>query len=518
MTDPRILLRGASVLVGEDQAPRLADLIVAGHRIADVGDPHSFDDEQVDDAVDLDGKYVLPGFIDGHCHLELTVASLDNHLAVHTPPYRSLGDIYAFLERARHDKPDGWIIARSSFGLQRKVVDGRLPHKDELDRVSPGQPLVVLAGLHVACLNSAAIHALGLDDPSRLPGWISVDTDANGMTGVFTEVWDRLPTASAEDVVASLRAHSIPLFSRAGTTSLSTIPTSSEDVRALHRLARSGELPFRVRFYVHVPRTATLDDVISWGPESGFGDDRLRFGGVKIFVDGEGADAYGVERDDSKWELAQLTEFIRKADAAGIQVMMHAVTPEAVRMACNSVIGARQDATRPSRVRHRIEHGADYMDVADAGLAARASVGLVATPHFAMSAETHRPYFQPLRSLIDAGHRIIGASDSTGTVPEGVAPLNNISAAAARLTPDGRPSPHRTSILEGVRMFTSWAARGVSEENEKGTIAPGRLADLVVLDADPFSVRPEEVASITVDRTIVGGRAVTFSHRDRLGH
>jgi len=505
---PITVLRGGAVLIGDEPGPRPAELLLRDGRIAAIGAPNRFTDGEVDEIIDLDGRVVLPGFVDGHCHLELTAAALQYQLPLHTPPYENLSAMMSALARARSAQRTGWIIARSSFGLQHKVAEGRLPHRRELDRVSPGQPLVVLAGLHVACLNSTAMSVLGLDNDAALPDWISRQQDADGSTGVFTEVWDRLPTPDVEDVMTALRAHAVPVFSRAGVTSMSTSPTSAADVRALHRLAQRGELPFRVRFYTHVPRTANLDEVLAWGPESGFGDEWLRFGGVKIFVDGEAADADGNPRDDTKWTAEELCEFVDRADACGVQLMMHAVSPGAVRLACEAVLHARRARSAAPHVRHRVEHAGDYMDPADAGLATRAGIGLVATPHFTVSSATGRPDFQPLRTLIDAGHRIIGASDSTGTVPEAAGPLPNIAAAVGRIGPDGLPSPHRISVLEGIHMFTQWPALGVAEEHEKGKIAVGLMADLVVLDSDPFTARPNDIATIRVDRTIVAGRTV----------
>ncbi len=503
-----LLLRNGRVLVGDEESTRMASIAVADGRIVAIGpdDRIARTLSHVDEEIELHGRAVFPGFVDGHCHLELTAIAFTNHLRVHSPPFGSIAEILSTLSQARAHQPEGWLIARGSFGLQNKVIERRLPQRDELDRVSPGRPLAVLAGLHVASLNTAAIEELGLTEPSRLPEWITVHRDANGVpNGVFTEVWDRLPTASVADVVSALRTHAAAQFSSRGITSLSTIPTSANDVRALHRLAQSEELPLRVRYFVHVPRTATLDEVLAWGPESGFGDDRLRFGGVKIFVNGEGGDGLGTPRDDTKWTRPELFNLVRRADQAGIQLMMHAVTPAAIRFACEAVLHARALNSGSGVVRHRIEHAADYMDPRDAHLAARAQVGLVATPHFVEDGDENT---QPLRALIDAGHGIIGASDSTGTVPDAIAPLTNIGAAAARRNHDGTASPHRITAREGIRMFTRWSAHSVGEEKIKGAITPGFLADLVILDADPLDVPVDRIASIRVERTIVGGRTV----------
>lgn len=503
MTTATMALRGARVLRDDGRAtPR--DLLLRNGRIVSV--VSAGESLDADTTVDLDGAVLYPGFVDGHCHLELTVQALEFQVPLHAPPMTNLSEMMAVIAAERATRPRGWIIARSSFGLQRHVAEQRLPHRDELDAVSPREPLAVLAGLHVACLNTPAIIALGLGGDDALPRWITAHRDADGLTGVFTEVWDRLPTHPEAEVVTALRAHARASFSSQGTTSVSTIPTSAEDVRALHTLAEAGELPLRIRFFTHVPRVADLDGVLAWGPRSGFGDDMLRFGGVKIFVDGEGGDGLGARLDDAKWTQGDLDAFVDRSDAAGIQLMMHAVTPHALRMAARAVLASR--SRRPASVRHRIEHGGDCLDVADLPLVKAAGVGLVATPHFAESSDPGSEDFQPLRTIVDAGCRIIGGTDATGTVPTATGALTNIAAAAGRRDGDGAPSRHRIGVADAVRMFTTWSAEGVSEHHEKGRIAPGFLADFAVLNDDPFATRPEELRRLQVEQTILGGQVV----------
>ncbi|MEV7009845.1 amidohydrolase family protein [Streptosporangium sp. NPDC051022] len=505
------ILVGADVVTMDPARPSARALGIRGGRIAAVGTA-----EEVRAALppgtpeaDLRGLTVVPGFVDGHCHLEMTCQALDHHVFVQAPPVTSLHEILNRIVEERAARPTGWLIFRSSFMLQDKVVEGRLPDREDLDRVSPAEPVVVLAGLHVACLNSVALAELGLLGDADLPGWMTVHRRADGEpTGVVTEVWDRLPVLPADDVVTSLRRHLGGLFVAAGVTSVSTIPTSAQDVRALHRLAAAGELPLRVRFYVHVPRVGSLDTVLAWGPGSGFGDDMLRFGGVKIFVDGEGADGLGTPIDDTKWSRDELFDLVRAADRADVQLFMHAVTPRAIRLAAEAVAAARADRPRPDGPRHRIEHGADYLDPADLPRLREIGVGLVTTPHFTRSGGVADPAFQPLRAILDAGIEVIGSSDSTGTVPDGIAPLHNIAAAVTRYGAGGVPSPHRVTAHEALSMFTTWAAHGAHEERHKGAIRPGTLADLAVLSANPLTVAPEALDDISVRATVLGGDVV----------
>jgi len=511
---PDLLVTGAEILTQWDPLPRAQAMGIRQGRVCAVGRPDDVRRVLRPNAREwhLDGRTIVPGFVDGHCHLEMTCEALDHQVFVQAPPVRSIAELLGIVERARADRPRGWLICRSSFMLQDKVPEGRLPTMRELDRISADEPLVVLAGLHVACVNSAALRGLRL--PARPPRGLTVHRDAAGQpTGVLTEVWDRLPTLPVDDVVTSLRHHVGPQFVANGVTTACTIPTSADDVRALHRLARDGELPLRVQYYVHVPRTASLEQVLGWGPSSGFGDDRLTFGGIKIFIDGEGGDGLGNPVDDTKWTREELFNFVRTADAADIQLFMHAVTPGAIRLAAEAVVNARQTRQRAGSPRHRIEHAGDYVDTVDLPLLRRAGVGVVATPHFSRSAGVADGEFQPLRAIVDAGLRPIGASDSTGTVPDAVSPLSNIAAAVNRVDASGRPSPHRITAQEGLAMFTSWAAYGCHRETEVGALLPGGRADFAVLSENPLAVPSEQLNQIRVLATVVDGSV----HHDVIG-
>lgn len=503
---PDLLVHSGIIRTQSVATPVVSALAVRQGRVLATGHPDELRAHLSPDCRELDlrGRTLVPGFVDGHCHLEMTCDALDQHIFVQAPPIKSIAELLLVAANARRSRPRGWIMCRSSFMLQDKVEERRLPTQAELDSVSPTEPLVVLAGLHVACLNTAAFKAL--DFPRRIPPTATAHRDARGdLTGVFTEIWDMFPTADPADILESLRRHLRPSFTSQGVTTVCTIPTSADDVRALHRLSLSGELPLRVRFYVHVPRTAELEDVLQWGVTSGFGDDRLQFGGVKIFVDGEGGDGLGNPIDDTKWTRDALFSFVARADAADVQLLMHAVTPKAIRLAAEAVIAAREKRNRRDGPRHRIEHAADYLDPLDLPLLKQADVGVVATPHFNRSAGVADSGFQPLRQIIDAGFRPIGSSDSTGTVPDGIAPLVNIAAAVNRREVDGAPSPHQISAQEALNMFTTWSAYGAHLDSNVGSLLPGQLADFAVLDADPLSTAPEDIESISVLATAVGG-------------
>nr|WP_251364354.1 MULTISPECIES: amidohydrolase family protein [unclassified Leucobacter] len=457
------------------------------------------------DEIDLDGAVLLPGFVDGHAHLELSCFTQDHHIQLHAPEVTSLAQILAVIAERRILQPSGWIVVRSSFALDRRVAEGRLLDRAELDRVSPTAPVVVLAGLHVASLNSVGVEALGLGEIKRHASGMTVHRRSDGsLSGVFTEVWDRLPVATVAQSREAIASHARTLFGAHGITSMSTISTSAEDVRALQALNREHELPFRVRFYPHVPRVGSLDDLLRLGITSGFGDDHLRFGGVKIFVDGEGGDGLGAVFDDLKWSQPELDEVVARATEAGVQLFMHAVTETGIRSAMRAVGAQSSQLLAELPAPHRIEHSGDYVPPGLVHDLAASGIGVVATPHF-VSSDLVEENFQPLRRLVDAGVRVIGATDTTGTVPEGASPLFNIASMVNRVDANGEPSSQRLSADEALRVFTDWSAQGQGEGGVKGVLRPGAFADFAILADNPLRVEPGRIGGIDVLGSVVGG-------------
>jgi predicted amidohydrolase YtcJ len=464
---------------------------------------------------DCRGRTVVPGFIDGHAHFEMTCAALACCVSCTTPPYRSLAEIAAALRERVATTPKGeWIVGRSSFGLYAKVTEGRLFTRHDLDAVTQDHPLVVLAGLHVAMLNTRALEALGLWEPGAPRRGVTLHRDGSGVpTGVATEIWDRLPTFPKEQVKHAIRQKARELFSANGVTSVHTIPSSAADVVADRELHALGELPLRLRLYYHVPRDVSLAALTTPGLTPGFGDERLRFGGVKIFVDGTGHDGYGNRLWDVKWSQPELDALVSEAHRAGLQLWMHVNAVPTIQMATAAVEQAVR--AHPGPHRHRLEHGADFIDdPADMERVRAAGIRLMTTPQFIRSqgdvTGTRFPRLLRLRTLIDHGFELIGSSDSTGTVPDGIAPLFNIACAVARRTGRGREHlPHeRITVDEGLKMYTIWAAKGAFEEREKGSISAGKLGDFAVLPADPREVPPEALLEMRVDATICGGEVV----------
>jgi predicted amidohydrolase YtcJ len=464
------------------------------------------------EVVDCAGSVFTPGFVDGHCHFEMTCRSTEFDLSATTPPHRSLREVADAIRLAIADRPEGeWIVCRSSFAMHEKVEEGRLFSRQELDNICADRPLVVYASLHVASLNTQALKRLGLWEPgSRHPDHGVVHRDSDGRpSGVVTEVFLLIPDQTAsDDLRYALMRQSRALFSAAGTTTVYTMPESLAQVDVARELHRAGQLPVRQRYYLISPAVASLAEIRDFRGREEIGD-RFAFGGAKAFVNGCAHDGLGRAVDDAKWTQAELDAFVLEAHRSGIQVWLHSLNARGVRMAAEAI--GKAYGCEASGLRHRIEHGADFLSLDDLDLIARSGAILVTTPQFVRSmSDRTAGSFAPLRSLEAAGIPLVGATDSTGTVPDSVSILGNIGTAVTRHDSAGRPvgADQILSVDSAFRLFTTGASFGGFEEHKKGMIRAGFLADLVELSADPWSVPAEEIARIRVVRTYLDGEVV----------
>ena len=497
----------AKILTLEPEQPEAEAALVRRGRIVFVGSSDAVE-AQAGDAprFDAGGQLVVPGFIDAHCHLEVACAYETYQIDIHTPPLESLDQIVNVLAARASNTPAGaWLIARGSFGLARRVSEGRLLTRQDLDSVTEDHPLIAFSGRHVAMLNTRALRELGLwDQEAKAPPGATVYRNAAGLpTGIATELYYLLPSYSSEQVQAALKAHARNMFVAKGTTSVSTVPYSIDDIRADLELQASGELPLRIRMYYHVPHMISLDGLLATGFISGVGSDMFRFGGMKIFVDGLGGDGFGNYLEDFKWTQEELNELVYRCHAAGIQVLMHVITDAAVERAATAVELAQDRDPRPHR--HRLEHGADVETPEGMRRLRELGLRLVATPSAGRPGRRTPRY----RTLVEEGFELIGITDTTGTVPGSSDPLRKMAYASVSVEQGGgAPVGEEVSFEDALRMYTIWAARGGFEEQDKGSIAIGKLGDFAVLSTDPRGRDKEELFDLKVDATILGGEVV----------
>jgi predicted amidohydrolase YtcJ len=512
------IVNGNLITLDADRPAAEAALVKNG-RIALVGATREVVAAAGEAAVfDAGGRTVVPGFIDGHAHFEMTCCALTHCLSVTTPPHNSLSEIAGAIRERVETTPDGeWILVRCSFNLYARVEERRLFTRQELDGISDRHPIMVMSSLHVNMLNTRALETLGLMRGEPPMGVVLHRAEDGTPTGVVTEVWDLVPGFTVEQVKSAIRAKGRDLFLAQGITTIHNLPYGAEDMLAVQELQASGELPIRFRSYIHVPHQIDLDGLLAMGLKPGFGDDRMRFGGVKIFVDGVGHDGYGKRVFDMKWEPAELTEFICRAHAGGQQLWMHVCSQPAIRLICDGI----EEALRrhPAPHRHRIEHAADYLiEDDDIERVRRLGLRIITTPAFiyaqgdvlALPNSERWPRRFRLRTLVERGFDVIGSSDSTGSIPDGIPPLYNIACAVTRRTLSGnRYVPEEAlDVEDALRLFTIWPARGTFEERDKGTITPGKLGDFTVISADPRAVEPDALFDLRAEATIIGGEVV----------
>lgn len=491
------------VVTMDGRGRRASGLVVGDGRIVAVGDAAELAARLPPDAerVDLAGRVVLPGFVDAHCHLELTTTHLAYAVKCFVPPHRTVLDICRSLaERARGLAPGGWVVGRANFSLERWVDDGRPLLRTDLDAAVPDHPAVVFSGLHVCTLNTRGSPPRGA----------SLDR----VTGRATELWAWLPLPSfgREATADAVRELGRSLFTARGVTSIGEIPFTMEGVEAYRDLCRLGELPARLGLWYHVPRLGSIDALLGEGLERRSGDEWLRVGGVKLFVDGAGQDAWGRSTSDLQWTQDELDQVVWEAHAVGAQLWMHiAPTRAAAEMALSALERALTRRPHPDH-RHRIEHLGDMKPDLDLLTRAR-KLGVipVATPQFVHSYGDADPEGSrsPLRTLRELGFRVPGNSDCTGTQPEAANPFHGIWCALAHRSREGVlvAPDERIELDAAIRAFTADAAFACHMD-DRGTLEPGKLADLVVLGRDPWRTPLDELPEIPVDMTVLNGRVV----------
>jgi predicted amidohydrolase YtcJ len=497
-----ILLEGGTIRTLDPGRPLVERLAVAGGRVAAEPPPGAR-------RLDLRGHCVLPGLNDSHVHFPTW------SLAQRQVQLDGVGSLAEALERVADALPAaGWV---RGFGW-RDASWTEPPTRAALDRVAPDTPVALLSkDYHSLWLNSVALARAGGDLDA--PGGV-VERDADGEpTGVLREnaAWrfrDEHAAPSMDEMLDAARA-GLRIAAARGVTAIHDKDGWLGSLELFQRLRESGELTLRVWQSIPADRLPYLREL---GLRSGFGDDLLRVGYLKAFMDGTLGSATARLLDGSGVELTsaeRLAEIVREAAAAGWPVGVHAIGDAANRAALDA-FESTADAWRPLGLRQRIEH-AQLLDAAD--LARFAAIGVAASVQFSHAPSDRdladrvwegHPGAYAYRSLLDAGARLANGSDAP---VEELDPLAGVAAAVLR-TIDERPAwrPEQAIRVEEALRATcvepAWLAR---DERRRGTLAPGMLADLVVVDRDPLECPPQQLRDLRVLGTVLGGDIIHVS-------
>ena len=498
-------------------------MLVAGDRILAVGVTRDVLELAPSGAetVDLEGRAVIPGLIDGHVHAELTSVNQKLGVLVEIPRVQTVEEVLTLVAQAAASTPSGqWIIARGPNAMASKLREKRLPTMEELDRAAPNHPTALFSAIHVCVLNHEAIRRTGFWHETRLPPACSMGRDrATGEPdGVYTELWGHpgfMIPWDDESLYQAQKSGVMDYYVSGGVTSIHELPYSVKGIRNWQRMRREDSLPLRVRMFMTHPVPVDLDRLIGMGLERDFGDDWLSIGGVKIFVDGVMSHADGYYMPDLKWSQEELDELVIKANDAGYQLWLHTLSPPAIARAVSSYETALAKTPRADH-RHRIEHCADRWNrrmgrvpfVPPELKAKIKSLGLipVSTPQH-ISAFPDREGV-PMRTLIREGIVTPGASDTTASQPESSNPWHSIWCLIKRENMYGRVHTPEECLtpMEALRVFTLWGAYGFFDEKIKGSLEPGKLADFCILDRDFLHVEVDAIRETNVDVTVVGGQ------------
>ncbi|MFJ2960959.1 amidohydrolase [Streptomyces collinus] len=559
-TAPTLVLTGGQVLTVDAGFSVVQGVAVRGRDILAVGS----DAEMRALAgpgtriVELGGRTVLPGINDSHLHgAAYGMTKPPFALDVGHPSVGSVADIAAVVGRAAHDTPEGdWIIGLGwdpGYLAECLADPGRFPHRRDLDAVAPRHPVCLTDfSSHMVWVNSEALRRCGVDADTPAPPGGVIDHDPDGRpTGILREAAGRLVQAELPAPTRAQRRRAIQgvireLHSR-GITSY-TEPglgpggagslfggLSTDNWTAYADLAASGELQARVSvLLLPAPMGGSADDVRKGlaelrRPESA--DPRLlRAIGVKIFADGVppnrtawmnepypdgGHGALCVHGDTPALQVHELREMIRLGHEAGFQLGVHVTGDRAIDLVVDAFLAANTAAPRPD-ARHYVIHG-DF--ISPAGLAKLAAHGYGVNMNPAIKwtisdlmdevvGPERSAYQWPVRSALDAGVRVCASSDAPITEPDwrqGVASMMLRESKAS-----GRPSgPEQcVPLADALRAYTSTAAWQDFADDWKGTLEPGRAADLCVLDRPLLDLDPHEITQVQVDLTVFDGRVV----------
>jgi hypothetical protein len=524
---PDLILINGRVFTVDDAVPRAQAFAVKHGRFIAVGNTSDIRNLATRNTtvIDAAGMTVTPGFIDTHCHPsgvnELYTVNLD---------LRTIREIQEALRKKAAETPAGFWVTGFKFD-DTKLEEGRALHRRDLDEAVPDHPVSVAhRGGHTTWYNSKAFELAGItkdtpdpddgrffrDETGELQGQV-----AERARNVFARVGKREQFTPAEQQKRDQAgmAHISQLLTATGLTTVHDAGADSNRIRAYQNAYAAGQLRHRAYLMIRGP----YEQLRNAGVYTGLGNEWVRIGGVKYGADGSASERtmrmstpfvgkpndYGILTMDQK----EIHDVVEDAHRNNWQVGIHANGDVTIDMVLNAYERVLKEWPHPDR-RHRIEH----CSLINPDLIRRIkATGSIPTPFWTYihyHGEKWREYGDERmrsmfahKSFLDAGIRVPGASDYT---PGPFEPLMAIQSMVTRKDFSGHVwGPNqRVTVDEALRIGTMHGAYASYEENVKGSITPGKYADFVILERDPHQVDPDQIKSIRVVRTVVGGKTV----------
>jgi predicted amidohydrolase YtcJ len=514
-----LIITGANVITVEDAAPRAEAFAIRAGKFVAVGTEAEVQklagpNTQVRK---LEGKTIVPGFIDAHCHPGAVYPADSKWATVDCRPdaVKDMNGMIAALKRKAEQTPEGeWVLGSRYQNLKL----GREPTREDLDKASTKHPIIIgHASGHESACNTLALQRAKVTAARKDPAGGKFGRDANGEpNGLLQEgaqaivraaITDR-PDPPADTIMEAYREGFRRYLSR-GVTSAGVAGATPGFARLLER-ARTQEVPLRLNIMLG---QGSIDDGIKRIREGRLGDENVRYGGIKLFHGGsvsahtcwisfpyaDRPDYYGLKPARSQETLNAL---ILRVHQAGLQVCIHTNGDREIAMVLDAFENAFKVAPREG-TRHRLEHCAV---TSDAILKRIKDLGLVVVPHsyhwelgdtIEAFGEAHWNNIHATRSMLEAGIPVAAHSDSPVSTSD---PLQHIQGMVTRKDVTGKVygAGQRVTVEQALRAWTLGGAYASFEEKIKGSIAKGKLADFVVLGADPTKVDAEKIKDVKV--------------------
>ncbi len=532
---PELILRHGNVLTMSDSGDRAQALAIRDGHIVAVGSDAEIEAlaGPATQVIDVDGRLVSPGLVDAHSHTNgVSPEDLDlTHASCIAEVQQAVSD------RAAKIPAGQWIVGAGPFMTwqgwdERRLKEKRLLSRADLDPVSPNHPVLLVkdAG-HAVVLNGYAMRLANINKNTPDPrGEIMRDPKTGEPTGVLLEGsmalgFAPIPPPTQEDRIAAIR-HASDQLLHWGVTTVAGMSVEDEAIRDFQKLYHEAKEPLVSTVLCPlVPATKPTDECVQfvkgWSVVTGFGDHSLKLGALKIFTDGgiTGRGAWFKEAYKGRpgyHGIPQVTKalfpVVKEADKLGWQLHFHCCGDAAAELAIEALEAAQQENHTRGR-RHVLTH----LYVLSPDMMARMrALGVVAVlqPNFAYSLGEHMREalnddqlhdILPYKSLIEAGVSVAIGADG---LPQN--PFYAIYSAVARVTDVGnRLAPQEAvTVIEALRAYTRGGAYSVFEDERRGSLEPGKSADVVVFDRDLLTVPLEQVKDTQVLLTIKDGRVV----------
>ncbi len=508
MTSADLVLLDGNIHTMNPKMPKAQSVAVKGNRISFVGTNqeaagHIGEKTKV---VRLEGKTVLPGFIDTHIHVAdygrlLTWLNLENA--------RSIKEIQTQLsQRIKQAGKSKWVLGRALN--PDDLAEKRLPTRKDLDTVAPENPVVFYCQSGQGCVaNSRALEAAKIHEHQNAG---IEKTQSGEPTGVLRDdatnlVWGVIPEPTIEELYQATKL-ALEKIVQAGVTSIHWIMLSDAEIPVIKKLAQTDSLPLRV--YLIVP-VNLLDSALELKQ---FENEHFKLGGSVIFSDGYLASRTAAltepysdcpkEQGKMLVPKTEMKKLASKINETGLQVIIHAVGDEAVKEALDVIEENRENSAVPPRLEQAAVLNPQLVKrIAELGVLVTVQPCVVASEFSVWSAksrlgEKRAGWLFPVKELLKRGVVVAAGSDCP---MEPLNPLLGVEAA------NNRADAQKVAVSEALEMYTVYAAQASFEWAEKGSVEQGKLADLSVLSKDPLSASIDEIDKNSVILTIIGGLA-----------